>query len=104
MMLAHTDDGGSSNYIEQKVVGEKMVQNEFQQGTQADPGNANKIAGRDADSTTDGLVSQSAANEGELLGPDTGFGLGLPGLASLTLPSETMVVPPLNFAMVRISR
>lgn len=32
---------------------------------------------------------------------EPGFGLGLPGLASLTLPAEGMVVPPLNFSMVR---
>lgn len=31
---------------------------------------------------------------------EPGFGLGLPGLASLTLSSEGMVVPPLNFSMV----
>lgn len=31
---------------------------------------------------------------------EPGFGLGLPGLASLTLSSESMVVPPLNFSMV----
>lgn len=31
---------------------------------------------------------------------EPGVGLGLPGLASFTLPSEDMIVPPLNFAMV----
>lgn len=31
---------------------------------------------------------------------EPGFGLGLPGLASLTLSSDNMVVPPLNFSMV----
>lgn len=104
MMLAHADDGGSPYDIEQRVVGEKIAQqNEFEQGTQAEPrSNLNKIAGRD--DSSDGLISQSAATEGELLEPDPGFGLGLPGLASLTLPSESMVVPPLNFAMVRSSR
>lgn len=34
---------------------------------------------------------------------EPGFGLGLPGLASLTLPTEHMVVPPLNFSMVRVA-
>lgn len=32
---------------------------------------------------------------------DQGFGLGFLGLAALTLPSQDMVVPPLNYAMVR---
>lgn len=32
---------------------------------------------------------------------EPGFGLGLPGLASIALPAEDMVVPPLNFSMVR---
>lgn len=104
MMLAHTDDGGSPYGIEQRVIGEKVTQqNGFEQGSQAEAGsNIKKIAGRDGSS--DSRLSQSAATEGELLEPDPGFGLGLPGLASLTLPSESMVVPPLNFATVRISR
>lgn len=34
---------------------------------------------------------------------DQGFGLGFLGLAALTLPSQDMVVPPLNYAMVRMS-
>lgn len=34
---------------------------------------------------------------------EPGFGLGLPGLASLTLPTEHMAVPPLNFSMVRVA-
>lgn len=103
MMLAQTDDGGSPYSIEQRVVGEKIAhQNGFEQGTQADHGSSiDKIAG--IDDSSDGLISQRAATEGELLEPDPGFGLGLPGLASLTLPSKSMVVPPLNFAMVRAS-
>lgn len=32
---------------------------------------------------------------------ESGFGLGYPGLAAPTLPSRSMVVPPLNFARVR---
>lgn len=42
-------------------------------------------------------AEEGAHHEPEL---DQGFGLGLPGLASLTLPSQDMVVPPLNYAMV----
>ena len=104
MMLAHTDDGGGSYGLEQRVLGEKVAQqNGFEQGNHAEPGsNINKIAGG-RDDSSDGRTSQGAGTEGELLEPDPGFGLGLPGLASLTLPSESMVVPPLNFAMVRIS-
>lgn len=41
------------------------------------------------------------AEDNEQSDDGPGVGLGLPGLASLTLPSEDMVVPPLNFAMVR---
>lgn len=32
---------------------------------------------------------------------EAGFGLGMLGLASPTLPSDDMMVPPLNFSMVR---
>lgn len=48
-------------------------------------------------------ISQNGAAEDEENGTydEPGFGLGLPGLASLALPTEDMVVPPLNFAMVR---
>lgn len=35
---------------------------------------------------------------------EPGFGLGLPGLSSLSLPTEHMVVPPLNFSMVRVAK
>ncbi|CAM9262191.1 unnamed protein product [Sphacelaria rigidula] len=38
--------------------------------------------------------------DGDLLELDQGFGLGFLGLAALTLPSQAMVVPPLNYAMV----
>lgn len=34
-------------------------------------------------------------------GDEPGFGLGFPGLAAPSLPYKDMVVPPLNFAMVR---
>ena len=101
MMSAHTDDMGSLYGIEQRAVGEKIAQqNEFEEVTQAEePGsNINTIAARD--DSSGGLIPHSAATEGEYPEPDPGFGLGLPGLASLTLPSEGMVVPPLNFAMV----
>ena len=51
----------------------------------------------------DRVVSQGDAEteDNRQWGDEPGVGLGLPGLASLTLPSENMVVPPLNFARVR---
>ncbi|CAM9189383.1 unnamed protein product [Ascophyllum nodosum] len=50
----------------------------------------------------DRVVSQGDAEteDNRQWGDEPGVGLGLPGLASLTLPSENMVVPPLNFARV----
>lgn len=43
------------------------------------------------------------AENGDGTHDEPGVGLGLPGLASLTLPTEHMVVPPLNFSMVRVT-
>lgn len=72
--MAHAGYAGNSECIEQRVAGEE---------------------------TTPQHKCEAEDKEGETEEEDEpGFGLGLPGLASLTLSSESMVVPPLNFSMV----
>lgn len=65
--------------------------------------------GRNSDYTSHGdIVEREASQNGfdqdendKFNDNGEGFGLGLLGLASPTLPSDDMVVPPLNFSMVR---
>lgn len=74
--MAHVDYAGNSECIDQRASGEETArQNQYE-----------------ADD------KERATEEDE-----PGFGLGLRGLASVTLPSESMVVPPLNFSMVRLA-
>lgn len=92
-MLGHADYGGSFDCVEQREVGEKTIkQSEADAKAHDECGNLRTIG-------ADGS-GQDAETGREDVQDDVGFGLGLPGLASLTLPSETMVVPPLNFSMV----
>ena len=95
-MLGHADYGGGFDCVEQRAVGEKTAK---QVEADADSGSKITVAGPDGRTR---LIDQNTATETEDAYQDAGFGLGLPGLASLTLPSETMVVPPLNFSMVGI--
>ncbi len=88
-MLGHVDFGGSFDCVDQRVAGERTIkQSEADAKARDESGNL-RITGADGN----GQIAET---------DDDGFGLGLPGLASLTLPSESMVVPPLNFSMVSV--
>ncbi|CAB1100477.1 unnamed protein product [Ectocarpus sp. CCAP 1310/34] len=75
-MLNHADCGRTSEFVGQGGVGREV----------APP------TEMDADDKLENLTAEE----------EPGYGLGLPGLASLTLPSDGMVVPPLNFSMVSV--
>lgn len=76
-MLNHADYGRTSEFVGQGGVGRELApQTEM-----------------DADDKLENLTAEE----------EPGYGLGLPGLASLTLPSDGMVVPPLNFSMVSLA-
>lgn len=61
--------------------------------------------GKNSEGTSHGGVAEKVSSQSgfdqDKNDDEAGFGLGLLGLASPTLPSDDMMVPPLNFSMVR---